>query len=152
MVVDDDGEMYRRYADELIRFATALVGPSFAEDVLATAVLNALATARWRSVENKRAYLYRSVVNEAAKVHRGTQRRTRRELQVAGAGSFEPDYVDPDVIAGLSDLSTRQRAVIYLTYWADLRPADVAAVIGSSRRTVERELATARRRLERTLS
>ncbi|HVM14687.1 MAG TPA: LytR C-terminal domain-containing protein [Egibacteraceae bacterium] len=36
---DGDGEVYEKYADELIRFATVLAGPSNARDVLADAVL-----------------------------------------------------------------------------------------------------------------
>ncbi|MGE0309331.1 MAG: hypothetical protein AB7Q27_26635 [Acidimicrobiia bacterium] len=52
----DDAEVYRKHADELMRFASALVGPSGAEDLLATSVLRARSAARWGSAENKRAY------------------------------------------------------------------------------------------------
>jgi len=42
--------------------------------------------------------------------------------------------------------------VIHLTYWADLTPQQVADTIGTSQRTVERELTNARTRLETMLS
>ena len=58
----------------------------------------------------------------------------------------------PDVLAALKRLSVRQRAVIHLTYWADLTPQQVADTIGTSLRTVERELTNARTRLETMLS
>ncbi len=83
MAVTSDAEVYRKYADELIRFCAALVGPSGAEDLLATAVVKALAAPRWAEVENKRAYLYRVVLNEASRVRRDTARRLERELRTA---------------------------------------------------------------------
>ncbi len=52
----------------------------------------------------------------------------------------------------LKTLTVRQRAVIHLTYWADLAPQVVADTLDTSLRTVERELATARTRLGEELS
>lgn len=47
-IVDDhDRELYEKHAEELTRFATSLVGPSRAEDVVANAVLNAMTSAGW---------------------------------------------------------------------------------------------------------
>ena len=60
--------------------------------------------------------------------------------------------VDRDVIAALLRLTVRQRAVVFLTYWADLPPAEIAALLDSSLRTVERELSAAKARLEELLS
>jgi DNA-directed RNA polymerase specialized sigma24 family protein len=61
-----DAETYRKYADELVRFASGLVGPSGAEDVVATAVLRAVSGTQWSRVDNQRAYMYRAVLNEAS--------------------------------------------------------------------------------------
>jgi len=154
MVELDDAEVYRKYAAELMRFASALAGPSGAEDLLATAVLDALSSARWATIENKRAYLYKVVLHEGFRARRSTDRRLRREQRSASAqsDSWEPASPDPDVLAALRRLSVRQRAVVFLTYWADLTPAAVAETIDSSTRTVERELAAAKQRLESLLS
>ena len=76
-----DAEIYRKYSDDLIRFASGLVGPSGAEDVVANAVLRAISSAQWKAVDNQRAYLYRSVLNEAHSQHRSTQRRLAREIK-----------------------------------------------------------------------
>jgi DNA-directed RNA polymerase specialized sigma24 family protein len=46
----------------------------------------------------------------------------------------------------------RQRAVIHLIYWADLAPQQVAETMGTSLRTVERDLKNARTRLKAILS
>ena len=53
-----------------------------------------------------------------------------------------------EVIDAVRRLSVRQRAVVYMTYWLDATANDVALDLGVSVRTVERELTTARRRLE----
>ncbi|MCU1395990.1 MAG: putative polymerase subfamily sigma factor [Ilumatobacteraceae bacterium] len=151
-MVDDDAEVYRRYAGDLIRFATALVGPHDAEDVLATAVVHALATPRWVHVDNRRAYLYRAILHEASKLRRSARRRRAREERAATPGSVEQVAGDVDVLVALRGLSERQRAVVFLTYWADLDVAAVAAELGVSVRTVERELTASRAMLARRLS
>jgi len=60
--------------------------------------------------------------------------------------------IDPTVLAALRQLTIRQRAVIYLTYWCDLSQRQVAETLDSSLRTVERDLTAARARLEELLS
>ncbi|CAN5804828.1 hypothetical protein BH24ACT5_BH24ACT5_19210 [soil metagenome] len=68
-----DERLYRELGGELMRLATALVGRSDAADVMATAFANAIAARSWPTVENKRAYLYRAVHNEARPSERGTR-------------------------------------------------------------------------------
>lgn len=146
-------ELYVDLAPELIRFAVTLVGPSDAEDLLGSAVAKAIASARFDRVDNKRAYLYRMLLNEAHKSRRSTGRRINRELRVVHRDAIDMERgLDPDVLAALKRLSVRQRAVIHLTYWADLAPQQVADTLGTSLRTVERELTNARTRLEAILS
>ena len=150
-----DAEIYRKHADDLVRFASGLVGPSGAEDVVANAVLRAVSSAQWVRVSNQRAYLYRSVLNEATSQHRSTTRRLNREIR-AHQHDPAPDLggssVDLDVLIALRQLGERQRAVIHLTYWEDLPVPDIATLLDLSARTVERELASARKRLEALLS
>ena len=150
MVTDE--EVYAKYSHELMRYANALVGPSAAEDVFASAVAGALHAPTWPAVTNKRAYLYSAVTNQARRLHRSTGRRLVRERRAASPQGVESAPTDPDVLAAMRRLSVRQRGVVYLTYWADLPQDDVAAALGCSRRTVERELAAARARLEVLLS
>jgi RNA polymerase sigma-70 factor (ECF subfamily) len=150
-----DAETYRKYADELVRFASGLVGPSGAEDVVANAVLRAAASRQWTRVDNQRAYLYRAVLNEASSQHRATTRRLNREMRAYQrdvSSGTEGSSVDFDVLVALRRLSERQRAVIHLTYWADLPATDIALLLDLPTRTVERELSRARTRLEELLS
>jgi RNA polymerase sigma-70 factor (ECF subfamily) len=48
-------------------------------------------------------------------------------------------------------LSPQQRAVVYLTYWDDLTPAQVAVLLAVSEGTVRKQLARARVHLRRIL-
>lgn len=146
-----DAEVYEKYADELIRFATGLVGPSDAPDVLSTAVLGALTSPAWPEVRNRRAYLYRSVVNAARATARSDMRRQARELRTARSDEYTPGDIRPEVLEAVSRLSVRQRGVVYLTYWSDLDPAAIAELLDCSEGSVRRHLARARANLRKVL-
>ena len=156
MMRPDDAETYRRYAAELVRFAAVLVGPSSAEDVFSTAVLRAFTAPQWPEVDGRRAYLYRTVFNEAWRLRRATQRRLNREVRSATADphrhSRDGCGLDADIVDAIRQLDVRERAVIYFTYWVDLAPSTIAATLEVSQRTVERALSDARRKLEDLLS
>ncbi len=146
-----DGEIYRKYSDDLVRFATGLVGPSSASDVVSEAVLRCISSTGWKSVNNTRAYLYRAVLNEASRHHRTANRRRARERRAAPSEIMEPPELRPEVLVALRDLSVRQRAVIFLTYWEDLTATEVASVLGIGEGSVKRHLARARIRLKEIL-
>ncbi|HEX9856535.1 MAG TPA: RNA polymerase sigma factor [Acidimicrobiia bacterium] len=146
-----DEEIYRKYADDLMRFATGLVGPFDAADVVTDACLRAFGSKGWPSVSNPRAYLYRSVLNQARSHHRSTMRRRIREHKAAAPEAAAPVNIDVDVLAAVDRLSVQQRATVVLTYWEDLSPADTAARLGVSEGSVKRHLARARARLKELL-
>ena len=146
-----DEEIYRKYADDLVRFATGLVGPFDAPDVVTDACLRAFGSKRWHGVTNHRAYLYRSVLNQARSHHRTTLRRRVREIRAAGSDYSAPVEVDVDVLAAVDKLSVQQRASVVLTYWEDLTPMEVGSRLGISEGSVKRHLARARARLKELL-
>ncbi len=150
-VVADPSEVYRRHADELVRYATALVGPTDAPDVVVDAVVAAFRSPAWSKVENQRAYLYRAVLNRSLSMRRSDARRVARELRVAGNESAAASESSLDAQRALGNLSPQQRAVVYLTYWEDLTPAQVAALLDVSEGTVRKQLARAREQLRRIL-
>lgn len=147
-----DAEIYRLYARELVRYANSLVGPNDASDVVSAAVLKAFTSRNWPTVENPRAYLYRSVLNEVRSQHRSTMRRLARETRAVGSTTTEMPEVRPDVLEALATLSVRQRSVAYLTYFEDLDEATVAERLGIGRGSVRRHLGRARARLREVLS
>jgi RNA polymerase sigma factor (sigma-70 family) len=144
---DSDAEIYARHAAELVRFATALAGPSGADDLVATAVLKAFTNPGWPQVQNRRAYLYRAVLNEARQEGRSTVRRLRREQVAAPHELSDHRSVRPEVMAAMRRLDTRQRAIVFFTYWQDRTASEIADELGITVRTVQRELADARTQL-----
>ena len=147
-----DGEIYEKYGEELTRFATFLVGPTDAQDVVVDAVLAAFASAAWPTVRERRAYLYRSVLNRARMHARSESRRRARERASARFGvAPEVPPPDADVLDAVSRLSERQRAVVYLTYWDDQPPSAIASLLDITEGSVRRHLARARRILRSRL-
>lgn len=148
----EDAEIYGKYAEELVRFATGLVGPSDAADCVSSAVLRCILSKGWGTVRNRRAFLYRAVVNEARQSHRATMRRRARE---ARASAPEPSVVTgevrPEILQAVGALSTGQRAAIFLTYWADLNPGSIGRLLGVSEGTVRANLARGRAKLRKEL-
>jgi len=47
VISEADGEVYGKYADELIRFATGVVGPDDGPDAVSTAVLRTFTSPAW---------------------------------------------------------------------------------------------------------
>jgi RNA polymerase sigma-70 factor (ECF subfamily) len=148
---DEDERIYRKHAEELTRFATFLVGPDDAPDVVSSAVLRSLSSSGWSRVEHHRPYLFRAVLNEARMHHRSTSRRRARERGTAAPEGVDEIDLLSDVLDTVDRLSPRQRAVVYLAYWDDLEPAAIADVLGVSEGSVRRHLARARASLRRML-
>lgn len=152
--VMDNEQVYRNYSQELTRYATGLVGPFDAPDVVTDACLKAFEARTWPDVLDRRAYLYRTVLTVANDHHRRTLSRRLRELKSAERDEI-PDHaltVDLEVLDAVERLSVQQRAAVYLTYWEDLSPNVVAERMGVSTGTVKRHLARARKRLGELLS
>lgn len=147
--------LYRLYAQDLTRFATGLVGPWDAQDVVSEAMLRCLGSAGLAAAVDSRAYLYKAVLNQARQTVRASQRRFRRERTVAvresrpSAGGMD---LRPEVWAAVRSLSVRQRAVIVLTYWEDLTVDQTARRLGLSEGSVKRHLSRARDHLRRSLT
>jgi RNA polymerase sigma-70 factor (ECF subfamily) len=149
--MDDRAEVYRRHAEELTRYATALVGPTDAPDVVIDGVMAAFASPGWAAVANQRAYLYRAVLNRALGERRSAGRRGRREALAARPEATADTSPSVDAQRALRVLSPQQRAVVYLTYWDDLTPAQVADLLGVGEGTVRKQLARAREQLRKVL-
>lgn len=145
LLVMTDGEIYAKHRDALVRYATALVGPDHAEDMLSTVLVRALRRVRLVDLDDAEAYLYRAVLNES----RSFWRRARRPILLRPERSDAlPDPL-PEVIEALRRLPARQRAATYLVHYADLSIADAAELMGCAAGTVKHYLHAARARLRR---
>ena len=141
-----DETIYTKHKDDLIRYATVLVGSGEAEDVLSMVVLKTLERRSLADLDDARAYLFRAISNEAKSGAR--RRRTAEAVPVPPASSVQLAEPDDEVAAALRTLPPRQLAAVFLVYWEDLTIKDAARTLGASTGTVKRYLYLARRKLK----
>ena len=143
----EEAEIWREHSGELVRYATVLVGPDHAEDVLSSVIERVLRRkGGLTSLTDPRPYLFRAVLNQSRNHFRAAKH------TAASADSIVlPPEVRPEVFAAVVGLPERQRAAVYLTYWRDLPIQEVAALMGCQAGTVKRYLHLARNRLRGTL-
>lgn len=146
-----DEELYAKFGDRLIRFATTIVGPADAEDVMIDGVLSAMGSRQWSSVDDRAGYLYRCVLN-AGRMHlRAAGRRRTREDRawlLQRPSPIGTPELAPEVREAVAGLSARQRAVIFLRYWEDLDERQIAARLGIGVGSVRRHLHRAQQNVE----
>jgi RNA polymerase sigma factor (sigma-70 family) len=152
MTAVDIEREYREHAPDLVRYATVLVGPDDAADVVSEAVTATFSRNSLQGVDDIRAYWFRAVSNTAASWHRSTYRRRGREARADAAPRATADDLSPTrARALLASLSVQQRAVVYLTYWHDWTPARIAQALGVSDGAVRKQLARSRAHLREVL-
>lgn len=142
-----DEEIYLKYRDELIRYATALVGPSDAEDVLSSVLTRLYRSKRSLvAIASPRPYLMKAVLHESLNLrrHRGDQ-----PLWEIGV---EPTRSEPEVLQAVMSLPTRQRAATYLTYWCGMNSTEVGDLMGCRPATARRYLHLATHKLAGVLN
>jgi len=152
-VVTADREVYQAHAEDLIRYATVLVGADDAADVVSAVLVRTTAAGGLARLDDPRAYLFRAVLNEARNLHRSRRRGSVAVVRIGPAPAVRPadEEVDVDVIDAVMALPVRQRAVVYLAYWEGATIADAARQLGLRPATARRYLHLARHRLRRIL-
>jgi RNA polymerase sigma-70 factor (sigma-E family) len=133
-------EFVRGRSTALLRTAYLLTGDrGHAEDLLQQ-VLERVAR-RWSSIsDSPEAYVRRALANAAV-----NRRRRRRPVEVElldrhdGVAASGPAAVDlrDQLVRGLLQLPSRQRAVLVLRFFEDLSEAETAATLGCSVGTVK---------------
>lgn len=113
----------------MVRLATLLVGSAaIAEEVVQDAFV--AVSERWDTVDRPDAYLRTSVVNGCAGVlRRRTIEQRYRAARLEVADSELPEQVI-DLRTALDRLTDRQRLVVVLRYFADLRDEEIAEALG----------------------
>lgn len=146
-----DREIYEQIAPALTRFATALVGPDAAADVVSTVIVRVLSKRSLVSLERPEPYLMQAVVNEARARARGRRRRTLALVRVGpGPSARDTAEIAPsELTESVMALPEQQRAAIYLVYWCDFTPSEAAETLGCKPATLRRYLHLARNKLAR---
>ena len=155
-------DFYRKYRDEVRRYAWQLAGPHADVDNI-TAEAWAREYEAWSRITNPRAWVYRVVTNLVYEAYRETQMtclsadpctdHTTSALWMSGAGSIPgPEWAEriTDIGCGLEKLPHQQRAAVVLTYqgWT---PREIAKVLGCKASTARVHLHLGRAKLRRFL-
>ena len=141
-----DEAIYRRHKHDLIRYATVLVGPSDAEDVLSTVIARVYRSRRTLSdLAEPRPYLMKAVFHESL------DRKKRKQSLPLVDQAISPVNSRPEVLDAVMELPIQQRAAVYLTYWVGMTSDEAAGFMGCQASTVRRYLHLARKKLEAVL-
>ncbi|MGQ0630373.1 MAG: SigE family RNA polymerase sigma factor [Sporichthyaceae bacterium] len=113
-----------------------------AEDIVQTAL--AQVYARWSRINREdgpQRYAHRAVVNAAIDDRRRPWRREHAAERLPERGTPDTDGLTLEVVAALSGLPARQRAVVVLRYIEDLDVEATAALLGITTGTVKSQSA-----------
>ena len=147
-VGDRDELIYNTLRGELVRYASALVGPDSGPDLLSVVITRVLAKRPLSDLDHPRLYLFRAISNEA-KTHK--RRYAHRQIVQLVTPDTSPAAVVDAALDAVMDLPVQQRAATYLVYWLQFTPSEAATAMGCQPGTVRRYLHLARRRLEEVL-
>ena len=143
--------LYRARFADFVGVAAAIVGDretarEAVQDAFASVVRN---RAGYRRAGTLEAWVWRVVVNAARKA-----RRARREPPVlfSSNGTAPPAEPSSEVAALVATLPERQRAILFLRYYADLDYREIGRILGVETGTVSAALHAAHRTLRKTLT
>jgi len=146
-----DAEIYEEVRSDLVRFASSLVGPVDAQDVVSTVVTRILARGGLSRLRDPRVYMMRGVRNECRTVHRRRQRdRGRRRRQ--STQDAQTSTVDSDLIELVRTLPEQQRTATFLVYWAGFTPSEASRILRVRPSTLRRYLFLARNTIREALN
>lgn len=151
MSLVSSGDLYERHARALVAFASSLVGPTDAPDVVHDATVALIASGSLAEATNPKALMYRAVFAKAKSMQRSMFKRRDRERRFAASVVYHDPEVLPEVAAAVVRLSDQQRACIFLTYWEDMTPVAIGELLGIAEGTVKHHLSVGREKLRRVL-
>lgn len=154
---DAADELATRYLDEIHAFARRWLGHAHdAEDATQETFLRAMRALReFRGEASFRTWLYRIATRACIDRRRADAARpeTIPIEEWHGQTGIAPDLPEtsPRLAAALAELPERQRIVLTLSVFHEMRPAEIAEVVESSVEAVKMNLSHARRRMRERL-
>lgn len=146
----NDAQIYEELRWDLMRFATSLVGPDQAGDVVSTVIGRVLARrGGLAGLSDPKPYLVRAIQNEARNRYRADARRATVPIGIGTQPTV--GLGDDELLDLLLTLPPRQRAAIYLTSYEGYEPSEAAALLGCRPATLRRYLHIARTKLREAL-
>jgi RNA polymerase sigma-70 factor (ECF subfamily) len=147
--------LFRSYYPAVMRYAMRRVEPGDADDLVAQTFLTV-----WRKLDqvpkDPLPWLYGVARHALLDRFREQQRQGRLHGRLSAEMTFVAPAVDSDaaldVRRALAALPEADQELLRLSAWEDLRPADIAHVVGCSAATAAVRLHRARRRLAAALA
>ncbi len=137
-----DEAIYRENKTDLIRYATVLVGPSDAEDVVSKVITRIYKSQRTLSdLREPRPYLMKAVFHEAM-----DRKKAKRTLPLIDQ-AVEAKTSRPEVLEAVLELPVQQRSAIYLSYWCGMTSEEAGTLMGCRPATVRRYVHLATKKL-----
>lgn len=138
-----------QHGPAILRFCSARVGATRAEDCLQETMLAALrAYEQVRDPEAIRTWLFSIAARKAIDLHR-VQARLPEPTDRPGPGAVLVDEPDDDLWAQVRALPDKQRQAVTLRYRGDLTHAEIARVMGTSEPAARRNLFEGLKRLRK---
>jgi len=136
-------ELYRHRYPHFVRVAAAITGDAESgRDAVQTGFAQAVRKRRgYRATGPLEAWIWRIVVNEARRVRRTEPRPPLLEEHKPSSNGHASD--DLGVRAWIAALPARQRAAVFLRYYADLEYGQIAELLGIEIGTVSATLSAA---------
>ena len=147
------GEFYRTTSRGLWSYVYRVTGNAAdADDIVQEAFCRLLRGVQDTRDETQwRRYLYRVASNLVADRWRRIARRRQSELEPGHLVLEPPRGDDKDVVRAFAQLSSRERALLWLAYVEEENHEQIAASLGLGRRSVKVLLFRARRKLRELL-
>jgi RNA polymerase sigma-70 factor (ECF subfamily) len=137
-------ELWRRYLDRLVLYASTLLGDRAAgEDAVGAVFLRILSGGRLPDPPTEASYLFQAVRNEASNELRARGRARKAFLGFLQAAAAAPiDRAELEEFgrrlqSALAELPEEEREAVVLRTWGDLSFPEAAAVTGVSDKTFE---------------
>jgi len=147
-----DDELFRSFYPKMRRFAAVAAPPHVeADDLLQDALVATLRKHHLADLDNPETYLRRVMLNLASN-HRRRWRSGRKAERLLAASSSKPAEGYPSDLSELMWLSSRQRAVLYLSEVEGYRFAEIAEMVGGSAAAARMSASRGRRRLRLAVS
>jgi RNA polymerase sigma-70 factor (ECF subfamily) len=139
-------EAYRQHSAHMWRALLAYSGdPDVASDAVAEAFAQALR--RNGAIRSVVPWVWKAAYRIAA-----GELKERRRLAPEAEGTVDDPESDLDLPAALMQISPKQRASLFLYYYGDYQPEEIARMIGSSQSAVRVHLFRGRKRLAALLN
>jgi RNA polymerase sigma-70 factor (ECF subfamily) len=143
-------ELYRDRYEHFARVATGIAGnPECGGDAVQAAFVTAVRKrASFRGGGPLEAWLWRIVVNEASRLRRAPTAAVLDDAALPAANGHSPE--EPELREWIACLPERQRAALFLRYYADLDYRAIAEMLGIEVGTVSATLSAAHKSLRRS--